>query len=148
MNTKKFLLSSLAAFLGFNIIYVILEGFLLSGYIDSAITQPSGALPADTMTAQNTALVLVAIAVMSLVMAYIYPKGYEGGSPALEGLKFGILMGLFYGIPYTFFFGTMFPISISAILVMAVVSALEVALVGILIGLIYGRMEQADQQSV
>jgi len=141
MNIKKFLLASLVAFLSLNITYAVIEGALLGGYIDRAVTQPSGALPTGTITGVSLALVMVAIAAMALIMAYIYPKGYEGGSPAVEGLIFGILMGLFYGIPYTFFFGTMFPISVSTILIMAIVTTLEVAVAGVFIGLVYGKME-------
>lgn len=141
INIKKFLLASLAAFLSLNITYAVIEGVLLGDYIDSAVTQPSGALPPDAITGQSLALVMFAITAMSLIMAKIYPKGYEGGLPAVEGLKFGILMGMFYGIPFTFFFGTMFPISVSAILIMAIVTTLEVAVAGVLVGLVYGKME-------
>jgi hypothetical protein len=145
MNIKKFLLAALAGFIGLNIAYIILEGGLLSGYIDRVIIQPSGAQPAGDLTGETIVLSLVAIVAISLIMAYVYPKGYEGGSPLAEGLRFGILMGLFYGIPFTFFFGTMFPISFGAILVMALVTTLEVAVGGVLIGLVYGRMEQTNK---
>ena len=32
--------------------------------------------------------------VLALLMAYVYPKGYSGGAPATEGLKFGVIIGL------------------------------------------------------
>jgi hypothetical protein len=144
MNIKKFLLAALAGFVGLNIAYIILEGVLLSDYIDRVIIQPAGAQPAGELTGETIVLSLVAIVAMSLIMAYVYPKGYEGGSPLAEGLRFGVLMGFFYGIPFTFFFGTMFPISFGAILVMALATTLEVAVGGVLIGLVYGRMEQTN----
>ena len=87
---------------------------------------------------------LVATVSMALIMAYIYPKGFEGGSPLAEGLRFGTLLGLFYGIPFAFFFGTMFPIGFDAILVTTLISTLEIAAGGLLIGLVYGRMKPVE----
>jgi uncharacterized protein YqgC (DUF456 family) len=34
-----------------------------------------------------------------IILAAIYAKGYEGGSGALEGLRFGALIGIFINLP-------------------------------------------------
>ncbi len=141
MNIKKFLLAALAGFVGSSVAYVILEVVLFSGYLERAIFQPAGA-----STEVRYVLPTIATVSMALIMAYIYPKGYEGGSPVVEGLRFGILMGLFFGIPQMFYFGTMFPIiGFGAILVMTLITTLELAASGLLIGLVYGRMEQTKE---
>ncbi len=36
---------------------------------------------------------------LGVLMAVIYPKGYEGGSPWLEGMRFGMFMGLLFTLP-------------------------------------------------
>ena len=34
----------------------------------------------------------------ALFMAIIYPHGYKGGSPLMEGLKFGLWIGLLFSV--------------------------------------------------
>ena len=36
---------------------------------------------------------------LGVLMAVIYPKGYEGGFPWLEGVRFGMFMGLLFTLP-------------------------------------------------
>jgi len=38
--------------------------------------------------------VALAYLIVAAIMAYMYPKGFEGGSPVMEGLKFGAMIGL------------------------------------------------------
>ena len=140
MNIKKFLLAALAGVVGNSVAYGILF-LLLKSYLERAIIEPAGA-----STEGPAVLSMVSTVSLALIMAYIYPKGYEGGSPVVEGLRFGILMGLFFGIPQSFFFGTMFPIiGFGAILVGTLITTLELAASGLLIGLVYGRMEQTKE---
>ena len=40
-------------------------------------------------------LIVLAEIVRGFVLAYIYPFGYKGGAPWLEGLRFGVILGLF-----------------------------------------------------
>lgn len=35
----------------------------------------------------------------ALLLSYLYPIGYKGGNPAVEGLRFGVMMGLIVGFP-------------------------------------------------
>jgi hypothetical protein len=34
------------------------------------------------------------------LMALVYPKGYEGGPPVMEGLRFGALVGILISLPH------------------------------------------------
>jgi hypothetical protein len=135
MNIKKLLLATLAGVIGNSIAYGILI-VLLKSYMESAILVPTGA-----STEGSAVLSTIATVTLALIMAYIYPKGYEGGSPVSEGFRFGILMGLFFGIPYAVMFNSMFPISFGAVLVLALFYALEITAGGLAISLVYGRME-------
>ena len=38
--------------------------------------------------------VITGYLIVALIMAYMYPKGYEGGSPVSEGFKFGAMIGI------------------------------------------------------
>ena len=102
----------------------------------SALYEPTGASMEGSIF-----LPVLAVLFMNFIMAYIYPKGYSSGTPAVEGLRFGVLMGLFAGIPFGFFFGSMFMLGLGPIFVLALVYTLEVAAAGLCIGLVYGKNE-------
>ncbi len=139
MKPKRFLLAVLAGFVGRAVAYAILEGLLLKGYME-AIFEPAGA----SMEGMEGGpfMPLVAVLSMSLIMAYLYPKGYEGGKPLSEGLRFGVLLGLFSGIPLGIFSDVMFAIGFVPALVLIIVYVLETAAAGLFIGLVYGRAKR------
>jgi hypothetical protein len=139
MNIKKLLLATFAGVVGNSVAYGILS-VLLINYLETAILVPTGA-----STEGSPILSMVSTVTVALIMAYIYPKGYEGRSPVSEGLRFGILMGLFFGIPNAVNFSSMFPITFGAVLVLALFYALEITAGGLAIGLAYGKMEQANK---
>ena len=135
MNTRNFLLSVLAGFVGFLAAGFLLEELIFKSYLERALYEPIGAsVPAVTL------MVFLAPLSMALIMAYLYPRGYEGGSHAVEGLRFGVLLGLFTAIPYVVFLDHMFTIDIAPALLQILLYTLEVAAAGLLIGLVYGRM--------
>lgn len=142
MNTKKFLLSVLAGFVGFTVASFLLEELIFKSYMERAFYQPIGA--SAVSATQLPILAFVVPLSIALIMAYIYPKGYEGGSPAVEGLRFGVLLGLFSGIPFGVYFALTFAIGFGPVLTQILLYALEVAAAGLLIGLVYGRMEPVE----
>ena len=139
MNIKKFLLSVLAGFVGFNVVAFLLEVLILKSYLERTFFQPIGSNPEDP----SLALLVVGL-LMVLIMAYIYPKVYEGGLPAVEGLRFGVLLGLFSGIPNGVLYDLRFGIGFGPVLVLILAYTLEVAAAGLLIGLVYGRMQPRE----
>jgi hypothetical protein len=71
------------------------------------------------------------------VLAYIYAKGYEGGSGVAEGLRFGILMALFtFGFVTVGIYGT-FNIGRRLATLAAICSFVEMMIVGLVIGVTY-----------
>lgn len=139
MNMNKFLLSVVAGFVGNVVAYVVLEELIFKGYMERTIYQPTGA-----STEVALYMPLIAVLLMVIIMAYLYPKGYEGGPPVVEGLRFGILLGLFAGIPFGIFFDLMFPIGFGPALVLILVFTLEIATAGLLIGLVYGGTKPSE----
>jgi hypothetical protein len=142
MNTKKFLLSVLAGVVGFTVVSFLLEQLIFKNYMERAFYQPTG-IPAASAT-QLPILAFVVPLAIALIMAYIYPKGYEGGSPAVEGLRFGVLLGLFSGIPFGVYFAITFAIGFGPVLMQILLYALEVTAAGLLTGLVYGRMKPVE----
>jgi len=49
---------------------------------------------------EGIGLLLIAYFILALIMSYMYPLGYQGGSPLKEGLKFGALIGLLWVFPH------------------------------------------------
>ena len=84
---------------------------------------------------------LISMILQGIVLAYVYPLGYRGGSPVLEGLRFGLLMGIFMGSNAVFAeAGKNEVSSLSTWLALeSVYYLLQFGLVGIVIGWIYGK---------
>ncbi len=79
--------------------------------------------------------------IQAFLMAFLYPRFRGAGTPALEGLKFGVLMGLFmgsYGVlaeAGKFDIGAVGPFVATE----GAFFLLQFAIVGTVIGLVYGR---------
>lgn len=81
--------------------------------------------------------------IRSALMYVIYSIGYKGGSPFMEGAKFGILIGAFLQIPYVFFFWGGSPVRYQPVIVDGVISIVMLLIAGIVTGLIHGRPKSA-----
>lgn len=79
--------------------------------------------------------------VQAFFMYLIYSKGYQGGSPFMEGLKFGILIALFMGIPYVFYTWGGMPVTYMPVIVDSILMMVMLVIAGVLTGIIHGRRE-------
>ncbi|MEM7133084.1 MAG: hypothetical protein AAF702_42680 [Chloroflexota bacterium] len=78
--------------------------------------------------------------VFAALLAYMYPFGYQGRSPVLEGVRFGALMGLVMFVPTGLIVRAAWDVPITPYFLLdIVVAAVVTALMGVAIGLIYGR---------
>ncbi len=90
MNWKKLGLATLAGGAAMLIVGGVWEG-ISTGHLFYTMTHSnSGPL----------ALNVAAYLVLGGLMAYMYPMGYEGGRPHLEGLRFGALVGVLLILPH------------------------------------------------
>ncbi len=84
-----------------------------------------------------------AFAVGSLARAFfmyiIYSKGYAGGSPFMEGLKFGFWIGLFFAVPYVFFTWGGSPVHYQPVIIDGALNFVMILIAGIVTGIIQGR---------
>ena len=92
MNGRKFLLRALVAFVVAFLLSCLWHVLLMVDFYESN----AGGAMRDPPLFWSIALGYM---VVGLIMAYMYPKGYEGGSPVSEGLKFGALIGLLWWFP-------------------------------------------------
>ena len=134
MNSRKFFLGALAA---------LVVGFPLSGLWhvllmgDFYEASATGGMRETPLFA----FIILGYAVVALIMSYMYPKGYEGGSPAIEGLKFGAIIGLLWWFPTNLVLYGADGGPFSLVIVDGAWHVVEEGLAGLALGLVYGRSE-------
>ena len=131
--TRKFWIAALAAFVVLFVYGYAVYGILLASYMEGAL-EGIGRAEAPLWP------YFFRYAIMALVMAFMYPKGYEGGTPWLEGLRFGLLVGVLLAAAMALDFYALLPISGSAMLVMFIPELIGLSITGIVIGTIYGKI--------
>ena len=87
--------------------------------------------------------------ILALMMTVIYPKGYEGGVPWVEGLRFGTLMGVLFALPRSLvLYGAEGAHTGTLVVVDAAWHLVEQGIGGVLIALVHGgdgrRFEAVD----
>jgi hypothetical protein len=131
MNGKRFILAGLA---GFAVLFAI-------GALWHIVALGNFYAAHSKFTIDNMAFVIIGLFLTGFLLSFIYPLGYRGKSPALEGYRFGILMGAVWMVPTGFVIflgaGIMSP---NAFLVDFLWHILvEEGIAGLVIGLIYGK---------
>ena len=98
--------------------------------------------PMDAINAKIPFMIVGTLVAM-FAIAYIYARGYEGGSGIREGLRFGALIG-FFAVGYIAV-GNYVVMNIGRRLAvsMAVAGFMEWAIVGMALGVVYKRAEKA-----
>ena len=132
MNTKKILYAWLAGaavmlFLGFLWHTVILGDFYDTHLAAAARDEP------------KMSFIILGYLVLALLMAYMFPLGYKGGSAVTEGLRFGILIGLLWILPLQLVFHGLLNIGLAGGLVDASWHVVEEGVGGIIIAIVYGK---------
>ena len=76
-----------------------------------------------------------------VILAYLYPSFYRGGTPAKEGIKFGLVMGLFLFSVSTLANAAKIRVSSMTtwLEIQAAFHLIQFVLVGAGIGLVYGK---------
>ena len=132
MNIKK-LLSTFVA--GFMVMFalsglwylVIMKGFYSEQFAD--VNRPEF----------NMVWIIAGYLIAAILMAYIYPTGYKGGTPMKEGMKFGLLMGLLMALPISLVNLGVLNVQLTESLVDTIYQVVEKIAGGITIGLVYGK---------
>ncbi len=83
----------------------------------------------------------VANFVQAFFMYIIYAKGYKGGSPIMEGFRFGIVIGLFIYIPYMFMTWGYFQVMAIGVATDAVVGMFMTLIAAVITAVIHGKKD-------
>jgi hypothetical protein len=141
MNVKKWLFASIAGVVGVAVPTLLLEQVILADFMQSSVNEPMGFKMEGF--AYWAAVVLYVIIVF--VMAYMYPIGYAGGKPWLEGLRFGVLIGIIIACVWTQLFLLSCTPSAAAVIVSFLTTLTGPAIGGMAIGFVYGRMGKVSE---
>ena len=128
-NIKKLVLATLLGGLGMWVIAGIYHNLIMANLYAEVNAKHEG-----------FGILLAAYFILALIMAYVYPLGYKGKSPALEGLRFGIIIGLLWVFPHSLAMAGAHGDSILYVFKNSLWHLLEQGLGGVIIGLIYGKI--------
>lgn len=132
MNYGRLALAAVAAFVA-DAVY----GFLVYGV---ALASQFSQYPGVYRPGDDTSHMPILFAGMLLgvaTAAYIYAKGYEGGSGVAEGLRFGAALGVFVGGYSTLINWAVLNIDRALAISLVIAGFAEWLLIGIVIGLVY-----------
>ena len=134
MNTKKFVLAALA--------YIIVTFIIAAGWHLGLFKDIYDQLAIFTRKEPLIHLGVTSMILQGLVLAYIYPLFRKTGKPVNEGLKFGLLMGIFMGSNAVFAEAGKQEVTYLStwLLLESVYYLFQFAIVGIVIGLVYGKV--------
>ena len=133
MNYGRVAVAALAGWIVDGVYGFVVYGNLMTGQFMSY----PGVFRSTAAANANLPIMFVGILLGMFVAAYVYAKGYDGGSGVAEGLRFGGCIGVFvigYGVVVNWAmmnFGRKLALSMSA------ASLVEWILVGATIGLVY-----------
>lgn len=129
MNKMKFLQATLAATISMVLLAGLWHKIIMARFYASE-THASH---------EGTGIIFLAYVVLSLLMAYLYPRGYKGGQPVLEGLTFGLIIGLLWVFPHELAMAGAHGTSILYTFKNVAWHMIEQGIGGIILGLVYGR---------
>jgi hypothetical protein len=138
MDYRRIALAAIVAWL-VNSVYGVIMWIAVLG--DGFASYPAVFRPQETMNA-NVPIMLGAGLIAMFALAFIYAKGYEGGSGVLEGIRFGLLLAIFTVCFVSIPMFTMLNISPQLGAMSSVTCFFEMVLIGVIIGSLYRRGDQ------
>ena len=133
MNVSRLALAAVAATV-FDVVY----GFLVYGTLLASAFNRHAAVYRSAETGPGyLPLMFAGVLVASFAAAMIYAKGYEGGSGAAEGVRFGLLLGVFVVAAFAGVNYAVLNIGRHLALMAAAAGFVEWTAIGTIIGLVY-----------
>ena len=132
MNIKKMLYAWVAGAAGMLILGFLWHTVIMGDFYDThlaAVARDEPMMP----------FVILGYLVLALLMAYMFPLGYKGGSAVTEGLRFGILIGLLWILPLQLVLHALLNTGLTGALVDAGWHVVEQGVGGIIIAMVYGE---------
>ena len=135
MNTKKCFLGGLASFA----VLVVLSGLWYMVLMAGFYKENFAAVNRERMEPIHWVAGTLGVALLAFLMSTIYPIGYKGGSPAKEGLRFGILVGLLVWVSSNLVLFGAYKIPLNGTIIDSLYHLFEEGMAGLTIALVYGR---------
>ncbi len=85
----------------------------------------------------NFIFAILGFLILAVLMAYLFPLGYKGGSPVKEGLRFGAIIGLLWFLPFNVIMIGVIGKSGTLVVVDGLWRMVEQGIGGIVIGYVY-----------
>ena len=136
MDVKKLLIGAVVAFAVMFLLSYLWHVVLMADFYQSN-TGEVGAVDRETPMFFYIGLGYLSLC---LVMAYIYPKGAEGDSHIMDGIKFGAIMGFLWIVPLSsVLYGATIITSKTLVFGDGLYHIVEGAIGGALIAMVYGK---------
>ena len=134
MNTKRWLLASVAVLVVFAVLEFVIHGVLLQG-----IYQQTASVWRTQAEMQRLMWIFwVGYLVFAPLFALIYVKGYEKGKPGLgQGFRFGLYVGAMLSVLHSYSFYVILPIPLVLSCYWFAATIVEFTAAGIAAGLVY-----------
>ena len=134
MNTKRWLLASVAVFVVVAVLEFLIHGVLLSDvYRQTASVWRSGAEMQKLMW-----IFWVGMLVFAPFFALIYVKGYEKDKPGLgQGFRYGLYVGVMLSVMHSFGWYVILPIPLALAFYWFLGILVEFVAAGVAAGLVY-----------
>ncbi len=129
----KLVTATVAAFLTYAISGFVFYEVLMKEQF--AVWEAAVARPEPNLTTGLLAFVLLA-----LLMAWLYPRGYDGGEPWQEGARFGAIVGAIIACTMLIVY-SVFELQLAGTLSDIAFNMTVLTVMGALIGIVYGRMD-------
>ncbi|HEX9684359.1 MAG TPA: hypothetical protein VGA25_00730 [Burkholderiales bacterium] len=134
MNTKRWLLASVAVFVVIMVLEFVIHGVLLQG-----VYQQTPSVWRTQADMQRLMWIFwVGYLVFAPFFVFIYTKGYEKGKPGLgQGFRFGLYVGAMLSVLHGFGWYVILPISLALSFYWFVAILVESIAMGIAASLVY-----------
>lgn len=134
MNTKRWLLASVAVFVVIFVLEFIIHGVILQGVYQ----QTASVWRAQADMQRLMWMLWIGYLVFAPLFAFIYVKGYEKGKPGLgQGFRFGLYVGGMLSVLHGFGWYAILPIPLALAFYWFVAILVESIAMGIAAGLVY-----------
>jgi len=133
MNLKRVALAAIVSFVVYTGVSFVVHAVLLK----DIYTQHAGAMRAEAEANAILPLGFAFALVGFFAFAYAYAKGYEGGTGAVEGIRFGVLVGILLCCFGTIWDYMVWPVSPTLAVLWMIDYVAEFALYGAIVGAIY-----------
>jgi hypothetical protein len=137
MDTKKWLVASVAAFVALFVMDWILHGSILAGAYEA--TKDKGYWLSQEMMHHRAWAIWVGQLVFAGMFALIYAKGCEGKPGLGEGFRYGLYVGFLTAVPRFFIGYAVFPYPANIAVVWLVAGVIESIILGLIVGALYKK---------